>query len=89
MVWKVGTGDEIFFWLDNWIGGKSLAQLLGIEDISILDLSTKVSEFIHNAKWDIYKLNQMIQDHHVIQQIIGIALPIIETSDSFCWGLNG
>ena len=57
MVWKVGTGYTISFWLDNWIGDQSLAQLLDIEDISILDLTTKVSEFIHNAQWVIHKLN--------------------------------
>jgi len=31
----------------------------------------------------------MIQDPLVIQKIIGIALPITETLDSFCWGFNG
>ena len=26
--------------------------------------------------------------HHIIQKIIGVGLPIIDTDDSFCWGLN-
>jgi len=89
MVWKVGTGDAISFWFDNWIGDQSLAQLLDIEDISLFDPNTKVSEFIQNAQWDMHKLNHTVHNHHVIQQVLGIALPIIDTRDSFCWGHSG
>jgi len=85
----VGNGNEVSFWLDNWIEDQSLLELLGIENNSLLDPNTKVSEFIHNAQWDIQKLNKTLQNYQIIQKIIGIVLPIIETDDSFCWGLNG
>ena len=89
MVWKVGNGNEISFLYDNWIEDQSLIQLLGIDNNPILDPNAKVSEFIRNALWDIQKLNQTLQNHQIIQKIIGIALPVIETEDSFCLGLNG
>jgi len=85
LVWKVGTGTDISFWFDNWIGNKNLIQHLDIEDDLNLDPSIRVSEFILNGQWDIQKLNQKIHDHLVLQKIIGIALPILETVDSFCW----
>ena len=60
-----------------------------IEDASSLDPNVRVSEFICNGQWNLEKLRLMIQNPIVRQQILGIALPIIETDDSLCWGLNG
>jgi len=85
----VGTGDEISFWFGNWISEYNLIQLLEIEDASSLDPNVRVSEFICNGQWNLEKLRLMIQNPIVRQQILGIALPIIETDDSFCWGPNG
>ena len=48
------------------------------------DPNLKVSYFIHNAQWDMQKLNQILQSHQIIQKIIGIVLPIVDTADSFC-----
>jgi len=62
---------------------------LEIEDASNLDPNVKVSEFICNKQWNLEKLRLTVQNHLVLQQILSIALPVIETGDSFCWGLNG
>ena len=51
--------------------------------------TAKVSNFIQNGQRDIFKLNLTLQHHQIIQKIVGIALPITEIEDSFCWGLNG
>jgi len=56
MVWKVATGETISFWFDNWIRNHNLIQLLGIEDVSILDPGLTVSAFISNKRWNIDKL---------------------------------
>jgi len=41
--WKVGNGININFWLDNWCADDSLANLLKVIDLSLIDTSLKVS----------------------------------------------
>jgi len=49
----------------------------------------KVCEFIQDSsKWNVSKLRQFVNNHHVTQKIKGITIPIHESGDSFCWGLN-
>jgi len=71
----VGRGTKISFWYDNWIEAQNFVDLLGLDDDALPDPNIKVSEFIHNAQWDMQKLNQTLQCHHLIQKIIRMALP--------------
>jgi hypothetical protein len=48
--WLIGTGDNIYFWTDNWLGDK-LSDLLSIPTPLLPQLQSKVSSFIHNNKW--------------------------------------
>jgi len=66
IVWRVGTGDEITFWYDNWIEPQSLIELVGLNNDVYLDPNIKVSEFIHNAQWDVQKLNRTLNYHPII-----------------------
>ena len=34
--WKVGSGTNINFWLDNWCANDSLVSMLGIRDSSLI-----------------------------------------------------
>jgi len=52
------------------------------------DPNIKVNEFIQNAQGDIHKLNQTLNYHLIIQKIIGIALLVADTHNSFCWALK-
>jgi len=38
------------FWLDNWCANDNLVSLLGIQDISLLDTSLKVLQFITSTE---------------------------------------
>ena len=87
-MWKAGIGTDISFGYDYWIDNKNLIQHLDIQDDSCLHPCIKVSEFILNGQWDIQKLNQVIHNQLVLQKTIGIAIPIVATVDSFCWGLG-
>ena len=75
LVWKVGTGDEIFFWFDNWIGEYNLIQLLEIADTSNLDPKVRVSEFICNGQWDLEKL-RLTEMKFLFGLIIGLVSTI-------------
>ena len=83
MVWRVERGNEISFWYDNWIELQNLVELLGLHDGVQLDPSIRVSEFIHNAQWNVQKLTQTLQCLQIIKKIVGIVLPIIDSNDSF------
>ena len=88
MVWSLGNDNDIYFWYDNWIENRSLIELLNMEDDIQPNIQTKVSEFIQDKKWNVQKLHQYVNDHLVVQKIIGIPIPITKISDSYYWGLT-
>jgi len=45
VVWKVGKGDSISFWYDNWIENRPLIDILSITDENIDDPLLKVNDF--------------------------------------------
>jgi len=59
-----------------------------MEDHDKIKSDLKVSEFIQNNKWNIYKLSHYIRNQDIVHKIIGISLPISSTRDSFYWGLS-
>lgn len=44
--WKVGNGNTINFWTDNWCHQQPLQDLLLLSDLSVQEQQLKVSQFI-------------------------------------------
>ena len=87
--WKVGSGMNINFWLDNWCANDSLLSMLGIRDSSLVDTSLKVSQFITSAReWDVTKLKGLVSDP-LLQLILTTPIPYNNIPNSICWGLSG
>jgi len=63
------------FWYDNWVGTQNLVDLIGIKDGVLPDPSIKVSEFIHNAQWNMQKLQEKIVAHITIKDYKYISSP--------------
>ena len=55
-----------------------------LDETSNPDQTIKVNEFIQNYQWDIYKLNQTLNCHLIIQKIVGILIPLKDIKNSFC-----
>jgi len=82
--WKVGNGQSINFWTDNWCSEESIASMLNLEHSTLSDIELKVKEFITpNKHWDTAKLRLYVSND-VIQLIQRIPLPITDVADSFC-----
>ena len=85
----MGNGVNINFWLDNWCANDSLANLLNIMDLSLIDTSLKVSQFITTTKeWDTAQLSLLVDSVH-LQWIIATPILINSIPDSMCWRLSG
>jgi len=62
---KVGNWVNINFWVDNWCANDSLANLLNIMDLSLIDTSLKVSQFITTTKEsDTVQLSLLVDSIH-------------------------
>jgi len=62
----MGDGTKINFWLDNWCVNDNLATLLAISDVSLIDTSLMVSQFIMDEKeWDVMRLKELVDDAHL------------------------
>ena len=73
---------------DNWCANDSLANLLKVIDLSLIETSLKVSQFTTESReWDVARLTILVDSVHV--QLI-LATPILTNSitDSVCWGLS-
>ena len=87
--WKLGQGDKIHFWEDNWLVDQNLLQLVNqsIDSVSLSDAT--ICEFItENKRWDLDKLKQVITDSTTLRCILGLDIPISNMEDSVCWGLH-
>ena len=86
---KVGDGTKIHFWLDNWCANDNLVTLLAISDISQINSSLTVSQFITDAKeWDVLKLKELVDAVH-LQLILVTPIPFNTIPDSVYWGVLG
>ena len=84
----MGNGVNINFWLYNWCANESLANLLNIMDLSLIDTSLKVSQFITVIKeWDTVQLSLLGNSVH-LQWILATLIPINSILDSMRWGLS-
>lgn len=85
IIWKVGNGQQISFWNDNWVENRNLVDILDLNNESISQSRVKVSEFIINqSQWNILLLNQVLNNHPIVHKIKGIPIPMNATEDSFC-----
>ena len=85
IIWKIGRGDKISLWFDNWVENRNLVEILGVTEDSVAHPEVKVCEFIqNNSEWDVPKLRQFLNHYHIVQKIQGITMSIHETSDFFC-----
>ena len=87
--WKIGKGDQISFWFDNWIKNKNLVEIMGIDEENIPQPDAKVCDFItQQSQWHVQHLKLVLSNHPIIQKIQGISIPVHGAEDSFYWGLN-
>ena len=84
-MWKLRNGENISFWLDNWIENKNLIKLLDVDRETIPSPQIKVSDFIQqDITWNLTKLTSILGNHPIIHKIQGIAIPVRSKLDSFC-----
>lgn len=58
--WKLGNGNSISFWQDNWIGQYVLKELPGI-DLNLVNNDCTVAQFIDERKiWNLEKLSTVL-----------------------------
>jgi len=82
--WKVGNGQSIKFWTDNWCSEDSLVSMLNLDHSTLPDVDLTVNEFITPDKqWDTSKLSHYLPND-ITQLIQSIPLPITDVADSFC-----
>jgi len=69
--WKVGKGVGSHFGLiDNWIDNSNHLDMLNLQVELVHRPYATIAEFITAQKqWNLAKLNQVIQDHAIIQKI--------------------
>ena len=79
---SIGNGRSINFWEDPWVpyGNQLCPTPSGMPRHNFL----RVSDFIENGKWNVYKLNQSFHAADV-HNIIRIRIPRIEVEDKWKW----
>ena len=77
-----------FLWV-WWLGrSRSLADVVGVDEPSLSHSFVKLSEFFtQEAKWDTPCLNSTLNNHPVVQEILGIPIFIHKIKESY-WRLN-
>ena len=61
IIWKVGNGESISFWYDNWIENKNLIDLLELNEEIVISPQAKVPKFIQQDRsWNFAKLNDIL-----------------------------
>ncbi|KAI5324585.1 hypothetical protein L3X38_033658 [Prunus dulcis] len=58
MCWRIGRGDSVKFWEDNWVTDVPLMQQAGV--LTIHDSKCYVSSFSKNGWWNIDKLRGVL-----------------------------
>jgi ribonuclease HI len=82
-VWLLGDGSHINFWVDNWCGD-SLVEQLGIPAHLHHLLTSSVSDFIVNGRWNIpVQLSLMFPNLYSI--ISTVSIPLESSQDRFLW----
>ena len=68
--WRIGSGDDVLFWTDNWLSCGTLRQWATI-DLSEELIQTKVSDFLDDGVWDTVCLTACLPDN-IVKLITGM-----------------
>lgn len=88
MRWIVGNGQQINFWLFNWVYPFPLINFLNENDRLRIDSNDLVSDYLSNNVWNSEKLLQFLPPQ-VVYKITSIPLPLHNVEDEFIWGPAG
>ncbi|CAI8619823.1 unnamed protein product [Vicia faba] len=84
-VWKVGSGDKINVWKDNWCG-QSLVSLLQIPEYRHNNLKSTLSDIIQNKCIILPSL--LVSLHSNLSQLVAEVCPNVLQADKLKWNLN-
>ncbi|XP_019437071.1 PREDICTED: uncharacterized protein LOC109343269 [Lupinus angustifolius] len=82
-IWLLGNGNNINYWLDNWLG-YPLTDLLGIPNPISSVLLAKVANFIHDSSWIIPSWMARLHPE-VCQQIVKTPISNASMDDMLAW----
>lgn len=68
LIWRLGDGKTIYFWLDNWVYDHSLLSLAS-RTLSEEEKSCKVKDFLSEGNWNLTKLNLVLSRFAVLDII--------------------
>lgn len=85
--WKIGNGQHINFWLDNWAFHNNLLDTLHKSPHEV-DLNLTLQDVIlPSKKWDITKLSSLVPTH-IIRIIQALHIPSSDIKDTPIWGYS-
>jgi len=81
--WIISNGDNINFWLDTWLD-KLVASILNFPDTTHSNLTTTVSNYIHNSFWHVPQL--ILDSYPTLNQLVmQTTLPKHPKEDKLVW----
>jgi hypothetical protein len=84
--WRVGSGEQIRFWVDDWVPDIGVLQDHALVDLSVGMLSQVVSDFLVDGQWLIYQLAAVLP-WNIVHRIASIhAGRNSSGSDRAIWG---
>ena len=88
LLWRVGRGDKIRFWVDNWVPGIGVLKDLDNISISESDVSQTVDHYMLNGEWNISQLD-LVLPLDIVSRVTSIhAGGGFSGSDRLIWGWN-
>ncbi|KAL5733284.1 hypothetical protein ACOSQ2_032976 [Xanthoceras sorbifolium] len=86
VVWRVGNGRLVNFWLDRWVPGLDTLSDYALYPVDQSNNNEKVSSFNENGSWSLFKLRAVVP-WNIIQRIVSIHINGIGNGvDSRIWG---
>ena len=80
LIWKVGKGDQISFWFDNWIENRCRVDLIDIDESNVTHPDARVGDFItQGSKWGTSVLTSVLNNYPFVKKKkSGIPKPFIK-----------
>ena len=83
LIWQVGNGKTIKFWLDNWVSRSPLSDSINTQ--VTLNKDATVAEFmLPNKTWNKNLLEQYLP-HDLVTKITSIPIPLNDIHDRMYW----
>lgn len=81
--WKIGNGQDISFWFDNWLGSGPLNEV--IDNINSSEIGIKLHELLEeNGEWNLQSLSTYIPEVWR-KKITGFRVVLREEKDLMLW----